>query len=1005
MDYKTNPNIKPENIIDKVLPLNMSDSKFKKQMDNSESPSSSSYGSSMQQISKSCDACRENNMQCSGTLPCTNCAKIQVGSDTIECTYNYEIKTKLNKTIRKSNKQIYTQLKEKLDSLEQTLKNLDVDKLNKILSVSETNKKVNGVKPSINDDETRFINGLFTEIAKKKENVKIKRMGIRSKDIHGSVNSNSNELFQKQDSMQNERLGRIFLQEEGQIEQNKSSFKLFFYLLPQNIQELLFKKFNFDSTDLNNIVYKKIMTITDNILKLNTLMQKDNEIYIKEVFEADLSKNIRHQIIHKIPSYIISYTINQVEFRQENSFVFYQSGSLRLLKLFEALNEEASDDGYVYLKGKVTVPEMNSILTMLLNSCKFYMEKAPNKKVFDDLVFWDNILLKYVIFFYKSFVANSKIETKIEDNFYNIQTLIQLAFYVENSPAPRMATSIIAKCISYIQVLHYDDCEYLNQLLPDSDQDLNDGESIVNSLKFQIQAAYLKCYFVDKTLSLRCHKPEMLNNKDEAFNIMQYQLRDLIKFYKFEHLLSKEQLSGDVDINILDENSLLFNNFFSTAAGSYIIITQLKLRVAHLHSIAYKYLIAVSNENDSLEVVVEKKNLVLERLSLFKSEACGMFSVDKHIPCKKIIKILDITLKNEKDYVRESIKWQYIFSCLEFYTLLIAIHLSDFEILQHIETKENIERAVEYCKNPELIDAVVGSLDTAAISLKFEEFYKFDSGSVAFCAFTNISAAFNISLFNKDFLKQNIHKIIAVIKVITTQSLKPGFIDPLKWSAISILGISCVKILFMLYQDLFENELKMNFNTIFQKDFDNSVSTLTRITKEIISSVGKCSYDYKKKFETQFKVKSESTYEDYFNVPSNASPLTPGMRNINFDFSIKTALSDNSVPVYSAQLESSSGEEDRTSSDVHVDFEKIFDNEILQLFEKMGSAFKTNDVFSDTVVEGQNLTPGPSFRAYQHKEDLSQQVFTSNGSIFSNNNYGMEEFFEDDLFQQFVVQK
>lgn len=128
----------------------------------------------------------------------------------------------------------------------------------------------------------------------------------------------------------------------------------------------------------------------------------------------------------------------------------------------------------------------------------------------------------------------------------------------------------------------------------------------------------------------------------------------------------------------------------------------------------------------------------------------------------------------------------------------MIIHLTDLETLQNVETEVDMARATKYCQNPHLLKAIKDSLETTVYIMEFSGLHKYESSSVLFCALVAISSAFNICIFNQKFFDDNRDLMVKVIKLLTKTSSKKGFIDTLKWSAISVLGMSIMKILFEL---------------------------------------------------------------------------------------------------------------------------------------------------------------------------------------------------------------
>ena len=1007
----------------------------------SETSSLSNNGSSKSRVSKACDTCRFKKIKCSGTIPCTNCANKQPDALAVECTYNYEIKKRLNATVRTSNKQIYTYLNKKMENLEKTLSKLDVEKLNNLLvnSKNPIQTKNNFANEISNDNMLK--NEFFLSDSKLKHNPriseksKILKMGVKASDDEKNYCFGYEAKLQEQKQNEEDymKLGKIFLCEEGQIDQNKSSFKLFFYLSPFNLRNLINKKYVSPllTESEKQSLFNNTIPIAEKMNKLNILLQKDNEVYVRKVFKEEVNKKLLDQIIHKMPVDVLSYIISKLEYSNKYFFVFYQQNVIDLIKKFERVNNEAANDEFVHLKGIFSVSEMNLIFITLLNTSNAHKEQAQSLKLYKDLIFWENILLQYVVNFYKSFTSLSRIEERVEDNIYNIHTLLQLAFYLENSPSPRMASTIVSTCITYIQTMHYDNNEYLNKILDPSNYEPKNStdKNIATDLKFQMRSLYLDCYIYDKNLSLVCHKPEFLNNKEEAFNLMNQQVMDLIVYHGFDKYLTKEQLLDEnLPVKILDKDALIFQNMITTLPGSYIIIQQLKIRVARLHSLAYKYLIATTNENDPIGLIVQKKKLLLENLERFRAQTKHIFGFNINKKSTKITVYLDTFLKNVDKVTKKSIEWHYMIVGLEYYSLVLTIHLSDFEILQNIETEAKMEEAIAYAQNPKLLTAITDCLETTIFIMQYKDWHKFESGIILSSAFVSISSSFNVSLFNKDFLKKNIHHMIKIMKLVTSNALRRGFIDPLKWSAVSVLGASCVKILFELSRDLLEKELGLNFDDIFKEDYFNAVTTLTRLSKEIINNIDQ-SYTHYKKIE-KLKVDPKSTDSNSkTKLLKSDIPWanTPSMENIKQQQTptetsiIKDSSNLNSPFVKNDDILSADETErmNKSSSDVNIDIEQFFEKELYQLLEldifanngnnNYNILSESNAIPMDNNILNENSLPyqsqQPAKENPSQQQQSQSQTFSATGGIFSNNGYAMDEFLDDELFKQGFFQK
>lgn len=959
-----------------------------------------------QRVTKACDTCRFKKVKCSGTLPCVNCAGKHPTDEAIGCTYNYEMKRRLNTTVRTSNKQIYTYLDEKMKRLESTLMNLDYEKLNRLLLSSNV-----GIKTKIGSSFSKHINQDAIKPnagpKKRKESAKIVRMGINLPHIR---TDNSTEDESQSQNIAQEELegGKVFLCDAGQIDQNKVSAKLFFYLSPNNLKNLISKMS--ETLTSEQATLDNILVTAEKMEKLNILLQKDNEVYFKTVFNDDSSSKTVAQDIKKIPSYILAYIIDNLEFSNKYFFLFYQENVYNLVKKFESINNETDDGEAVNFKGKLSIAEMSFVVTILLNNCNFYKEQAKDSNFYNELILWENIWLQNAIFFYKSFTSMPKIEEKIQDNVYNILALLQFAFYLENSPSPRISTSIITSCISYIQTLHYDDNDYLNKIFSDASNKNSGNDSDLTAMKLQMRSLYLTCYLYDKNLSLRCRTPAILNNKDQAYSIMNQQIKYLVVLNGFGEFLTDEQLkNNNADVNILDKDKPIFQHMIKTLTGSHIIIQQLRLKVAYLHSLAYKYLIAAANENDPISFVAKKKILVLESLQRFRFQAKYLFGLGIKKKTLDVINFLEDTLKNEDETSRKSVEWQYVVVSLEYHTLVLLIHLSDLEIIQNINTPENLEKATKYCQCPNLATAVVDCLEAAMFTLEFSDWNKFESGSILYCFFMSISAAFNVALFSKDFLKNNVDLIFKVIKIITNSTSKQCFIDPLKWSALSVLGMSYIKILFSLYSDLLEKEFGLNFDNIFKTDYFKAISTLTRLSKQIIKDLDKSSNNLKSNPEAFSRQNSLFSGESTSGFKNNAVwANTFSKKNIYNQLdcndidkqsaSLFSPLEKDNDMLYEDPTQSSS----KISDGLSFNTESFLNEELFQLLD--GEIFTSKDrgAKGNTAKDNANSPVNNSYSQLEQssKEESQQQPFTSAGGIFTSYKYGIDEFLEDELFKQ-----
>lgn len=783
-----------------------------------------------------CDSCRSNDMICSGTLPCDNCFTKQSSSSIIiKCTYNEDIKNRLNRLNKVSNKFVYSSINEKMNKLQSIISGIDYSIVDNILNeairlnnynVGFSNKK-DSLKRRRSNDESQAQDGNGPQLIKTlKDSTKILKMGINVNNT--STPNYTNSKYNKPNTPRTLELGSVFLGEEGQLDQCKSSFKLFYYLNPYHLKNLIPR---IKSNSIGE--YTSSIDASEVLFTLNALLQKDNDIYVENLFRSDFDLQFHSQEIMKISTKIMDFIKPKVFESNDFFFIRSQRRVTKLYDLFEKFNADTDDNEYIKMKGKMTISEMNLIFTILLNNITLYKnEKEHDILFFEELVLTETVLLKYVIDFYKKFTVVSRKSDNIENNVYNIQSLLQFAFYLENSPSPKVSARIISSCISYIQLLHYNDSDYINQLLP------NEELEYPETLKFQIRTLYLTTYMYDKTISLRSHKPDFLYNKDEVFTIMNHHTRDLLKYYNYGSFLNKDQLSSDKNayINILDSNTELYKQMIKKIDGSNIIIQHLKLRVNYLHSLAYKYLIAAKNENDSIEITLQKKSLVLDNLHTFKVEVKNLFGITELDQAINIVFHINKRFSNCDTITKVKLAWKYIVTAIEYYTLNLVIHLADLETLHHVETEKDISKASRYCENPIFLKAIEDCLETSVYAMEFNGLHKYESSSVLFCTLVAISSAFNVCIFNQKFFDQNKELMIKLIRLVTKTASKKGFIDTLKWSAVSVLGMSIMKILFELnsYDDVSK---ALEFKVLFKDEYVETVEILKQASKMILHAL------------------------------------------------------------------------------------------------------------------------------------------------------------------------
>lgn len=793
-------------------------------------------------------------------------------------------------------------------------------------------------------------------IKNKRDSTKILKMGIKTNSTTtfsdtNSINSDNSS------SIDNFEVANTFLGEEGQLEQSKLSFKLFYYLNPSHLKKLVS---NIKSNSTEN--YKSSINASEVLFTLNKLLHKDNDIYVKNLFQSDFDLQFNSQEIMRIPPKIMVFIKPKVLESNDFFFIKSQKRVMKLYNLFETLNASTDESECIKLKGKMSISEMNLIFTILLNNIALYKnEKEEDVLFFEELVLTETVLLKYIIDFYKIFAAISRQSDTIENNVYNIQSLLQFAFYLENSPSPTVSARIISSCISYIQLLHYNDSDYINQLLP------NEEEEYPDSLKFQIRSLYLTCYMYDKTISLRCHKPEFLNNKDEAFTVMNHHTRDLLKYYNLSDLANDESTTDENEyINILDGNTELYNKLIHDINGSNMIIQHLNLRVSYLHSLAYKYLIATNNENDPIEITLQKKYLVLENLHTFRLQVKTLFGFEESDQSIKIVSHISKLFSSCDTITKVKLAWKYIITAMHYYTLVMIIHLSDLEILQNVETPEDIAKAKKYCENPKLLKAIKDCLETSIYTMEFNGLHKYESGSVLFCALIGISSAFNVCIFNQKFFEEHKELMIKMIKLVTKTSLKKGFIDTLKWSAISVLGMSTMKILFELNSDS-GGQRNDQFKELFKDDYVQTVDILKQVSKNILHALDTKRF---KEYVQQNKVFNRLRDVKEVYHPDIDENKMVDLITLPYDEERKEK---DVLEQFNLQLNK------EEMDNLNAEIESFMDKEIMKLLNLEGNV--PEEANDDNVSNGMIQT------------------------VFSNTSYSLGGFLDDELFEQGLLFK
>lgn len=778
-----------------------------------------------------CDSCRDNNTLCSGTLPCDNCISKQSSSSmNIKCTYNQEIKSRSAGYTRLSNKVVYNLFSEKMKKIQGMVSNIDTTLVESLLKeavqINNNIKSISHIPQKRKAPDHSYIQAENEQqpIKNKTDSTRILKMGIKKSVISGTKQCRES-AEETSTNMEKFELENVLMCKEGQPKQLQLSYKLLYYLHPTHLKDLI------SHIKPNSIKeYKSSMNASEMFSTLNTLLQKNNEIYSKSMFQSDVDYGFHFRRILRIPTRIMEFIRPKINECNEFFFIKLQKRALKVYDIFEQLNLEANENGYIDFENKMTISEINMVNTILLINITLYKnEKENDVEFFDEMSITELAILKNVARFYKIFPYVSRKSQTIENNVYNMQSLLAFVFYLENSPSPTLSAKILSSCISYLQLLHYNDSEYVNQILPNENVDYPD------SLKFQIRSLYLTCYIYDKTLSLRCNKPDLLSNADEAFTVMNHHSRDLLKFHEFGKFLSKEQSNPESNeyINMLDGNTILYNALINHIEGSDIIIQNLNLRVSHLHSLVYRYLTAAKNENNPQEITFQKRQLVLENLQRFKLQVKTLFGFTEFDQTINIVAhIGNITSVCDK-LKKVKLAWKYLITANDYYTLVMIIHLTDLETLQNVETEADMARATKYCQNQHLLKAIKDSLETIVYIMEFSGLHKYESSSILYCALVAISSAFNICIFNKEFFEGNKDLMVKVIKLLTKTSSKKGFIDTLKWSAISVLGMSIMKILFEL-NSLDDIGKELNFQELFKDDYVLTVEILDQVSKLIL---------------------------------------------------------------------------------------------------------------------------------------------------------------------------
>ena len=908
-----------------------------------------------------CDSCRDSNMICSGTLPCDNCISKQSSSSmNIKCTYNQEIKNRSAGYTRLSNKVVYNSINEKMNKLQTIVSNIDTSQVESILKealqINKNTKNSSHMPQKRKTPDQFFIPAENKQqlIKTKTDSTRILKMGINKNPLSKTKQSNETAA-ENFTNMEKFELENVLMCKEGQLEQFQLSYKLFYYLNPTHLKNLI-------SHIKSNSVeeYKSSMNASEVFFTLNTLLQKDNEIYSKSMFQSDVDFGFHPRRILKIPTRIMEFIRPKILESNEFFFIKSQKRVMKLYDIFEKLNSIASENGYIDFGNKMTLSEINIINTILLINITLYKnEKENDSEFFEELSITELAILKNVIRFYKIFAHVSEKSQTIENNIYNIQSLLNFAFYLESSPSPTLSARILSSCISYLQLLHYNDSEYINQLLPNENMDYPE------SLKFQIRSLYLTCYMYDKTISLRCHKPDLLSNKNEAFTVMNHHSRDLLKFYNFGKFLSKEQISAEDNeyINILDGNTILYNALINDIDGSDIIIQHLNFRVSYLHSLVYRYLIATKNENNPLEITLQKKQLVLENLQKFKLQVKTLFGFTEFDQTINIVAHIGNITSGCDTLKKVKLAWKYLVTAIDYYTLVMIIHLTDLETLQNVETEVDMARATKYCQNPHLLKAIKDSLETTVYIMEFSGLHKYESSSVLFCALVAISSAFNICIFNQKFFDDNRDLMVKVIKLLTKTSSKKGFIDTLKWSAISVLGMSIMKILFEL-NSLDDIGKELHFQELFKDDYVQTVEILDQVSKLILHGL-----DSKRSKESakQNEIYTNNEIDAFYDVGSS-KPNT------------------NSLPNQQPY---------QMNSDALVHFNSSLSNEDMNSLNAEIASFMDKEIMKLLNLENNELKD-------ENDERLPHGLIQT---VFSKANYSLDGFLDDELFEHGVFFK
>ncbi|SSD59467.1 uncharacterized protein SCODWIG_01228 [Saccharomycodes ludwigii] len=543
-------------------------------------------------VIKACDACRKRKIKCNGEKPCAKCIK-----GLIECIYTCTAKKNTDKSkTRVSNKQIISLLTDKLQNIEALLYNAteangrasnsshpdhtninnscksigDIDTTSKTTTDSATNSSLK-TNPDIRNDN---VNATVT----------INATSISNNSpvpLSNNILSPSMEIRGQPGAKIIDKIATTFKKELKNELTSKTKIKntdgFFLYYNGNTNKDYLGGRSSFSIFNRHGILWlqKKVPTkectkILNNMVALNSLLKKDNQMYIEKVFQR-----VEPSLDVKPPSLFLDLICDII-----CNNIWYTLYILSKDKLFELINKYKTD------YDQMDTTHLFLINTIFLCGCSLIRCYYHNSHtLLDELDVWENIFLINSVNYYQKFSLNYT-DSSVKDPKSCVQAMLYFSHYMENSPAPQVCFMIVSSAVAICHQIGIYDSNYIDNI--------SDLEERLNC-----RIIWWNCYRIDKYLSLRVGKPELIA-QNEAKGLEEKLLLDITAYIKPDLF---EQTKGNY--------SLVLENLKLSIDGLDILLYDYKLQLSKISSKCFVDLFSAKAAESTSFLKIESKILGL----------------------------------------------------------------------------------------------------------------------------------------------------------------------------------------------------------------------------------------------------------------------------------------------------------------------------------------------------------------------------------------------------------